>query len=126
VELEEERRLMYVGITRAKEKVYLCFTQQRNIFGSTQVNPPSRFLSEIPEHLMEKYEAQNFNREKNINSAIKNPNDIIEKFRDGEKVAHPDFGEGIVISTQENIITVVFKKFGIKKLAVEFAKLKKI
>lgn len=51
-ELEEERRLMYVGLTRAKEKVYLLYTEQRTIFGATQVNPPSRFLQEIPTHLI--------------------------------------------------------------------------
>ncbi|MCX6763956.1 MAG: UvrD-helicase domain-containing protein [Candidatus Moranbacteria bacterium] len=52
-EMEEERRLMYVGLTRAKEKVYLLFTMGRNIFGSTQSNPPSRFLDDIPSHLIE-------------------------------------------------------------------------
>lgn len=52
-EMEEERRLMYVGLTRAKEKVYLLYTEQRTIFGATQVNPPSRFLQEIPSHLIE-------------------------------------------------------------------------
>ncbi len=51
-EMEEERRLMYVGVTRAKEKVYLIFTQMRTIFGMTQVNMPSRFLSDIPPHLI--------------------------------------------------------------------------
>jgi len=50
----------------------------------------------------------------------------IENFRDGEKVKHSEFGEGVVISTQGDIITVAFKQKGIKKLALEFAKLKKI
>jgi len=52
-ELEEERRLMFVGLTRAKEKIYLTFALSRVSFGMTQVNPPSRFLGEIPEHLIE-------------------------------------------------------------------------
>jgi DNA helicase-2/ATP-dependent DNA helicase PcrA len=52
-ELEEERRLMYVGLTRAKEKAYLLYTEQRTLYGSTQANPPSRFLQEIPSHLIE-------------------------------------------------------------------------
>ncbi len=51
-ELEEERRLCYVGITRAKEKIFFSFALSRTRFGSTQMNPPSRFLGEIPEHLM--------------------------------------------------------------------------
>jgi len=52
-ELEEERRLCYVGLTRAKQKVFLSFALSRTQFGSTQINPPSRFLSEIPENLIE-------------------------------------------------------------------------
>ena len=52
-ELEEERRLMYVGLTRAKQNIYLTFALSRTSFGMTQVNPPSRFLGEIPEHLLE-------------------------------------------------------------------------
>ena len=50
-EVEEERRLCYVAVTRAKEKLILTFTKFRNIFGSTQANLPSRFLGEIPAHL---------------------------------------------------------------------------
>ena len=132
VEMEEERRLMYVGITRAKEKAYLCFTRQRNIFGSTQINPPSRFLSEIPEHLVEimdlRIEKENVDDylledEKKAYSQISIHK---SKFKDGEHVHHPEFGDGMVISTQDEIITVAFKKSGIKKLSLEFAPLKKI
>ena len=53
LEMEEERRLCYVGITRAKEYLYLTFTQRRTLYGSTQANPPSRFLADIPEELIE-------------------------------------------------------------------------
>jgi len=52
-QMEEERRLCYVGITRAKEKAYLTFTRQRKLWGQTMVNPPSRFISDIPDHLIE-------------------------------------------------------------------------
>lgn len=52
-QMEEERRLCYVGITRAKEKVYLSFCRQRHLWGQALVNPPSRFLADIPEHLIE-------------------------------------------------------------------------
>ena len=55
-ELEEERRLCYVGITRAKENLFLTCSKQRTIFGSTSYNPTSRFLNEIPEELLEGYE----------------------------------------------------------------------
>ncbi|MFH1182793.1 MAG: UvrD-helicase domain-containing protein [Candidatus Moraniibacteriota bacterium] len=57
-EMEEERRLCYVGITRAKRKVYLIRALRRHLFGSLQANPPSRFLSEIPEELVEEYKVQ--------------------------------------------------------------------
>jgi len=52
-EFEEERRLCYVGVTRAKENLYLLFTQRRMLFGKTQSNPPSQFLQDIPERLIE-------------------------------------------------------------------------
>ncbi|MCK5084542.1 MAG: UvrD-helicase domain-containing protein [Candidatus Pacebacteria bacterium] len=63
-EMEEERRLCYVGITRAKNKVHLIFARVRRIFGSTQANYPSRFISDIPEHLVEhKYQGYSYLRE---------------------------------------------------------------
>jgi DNA helicase-2/ATP-dependent DNA helicase PcrA len=123
-EMEEERRLMYVGITRAKEKVYLLFTEERNIFGSTQVNPPSRFLDEIPEHLVTRNlqpETQNYERKK-----VTGYNLQVTGFKDGDRVRHPQFGEGIVISIQDDIAVVAFKKAGLKKLALGIAPLKKI
>ncbi len=52
-ELEEERRLTYVGMTRAKQEVYLVLAFKRRLFGTSTVNPPSRFLSEIPQHLFQ-------------------------------------------------------------------------
>jgi DNA helicase-2/ATP-dependent DNA helicase PcrA len=125
-EMEEERRLMYVGITRAKEKVYLAFTRERNIFGSTQVNPPSRFLDDIPAHLLQnakdgKSKIQNPNFQSNSKSKIQN-----HGFEDGEHVVHPEFGEGMIVSITGDIATVAFKKAGLKKISLEFAKLKKI
>lgn len=146
LEMEEERRLMYVGVTRAKEKVYLLFTSQRNIFGSTQVNSPSRFLDDIPEHLIEKQEAvpsahsylstrkfpnkprkSLFKTKKfqesspSINHRSQNTN-----IKDGDRVRHDQFGDGLVISAQEDIIIVAFKKEGIKRLSTEHAPLEKI
>ena len=55
-EMEEERRLAYVGITRAQERLYLSHAWSRTLYGATQYNPPSRFLDEIPEHLVEAIE----------------------------------------------------------------------
>ncbi|HRY82499.1 MAG TPA: UvrD-helicase domain-containing protein [Candidatus Moranbacteria bacterium] len=125
-EMEEERRLMYVGITRAMEKVYLLFTVTRNIFGSTQINAPSRFLDDIPEHLMQNQESgiRNQEKEKNIpNSKFIIPN---SSFKDGDRVEHETFGEGLVVASQGDVITVAFSKAGLKKLASSIAPLKKI
>ncbi len=128
--LEEERRLMYVGLTRAKIKVYLLFTSERNIFGSTQVNAPSRFLDDVPPRLIENYEARSKNQKDKT---------IIEKkssdsrfmlhtscFKDGDCVYHEIFGNGRVVATQGDVITVAFKKAGLKKLSASIAPLKKI
>ena len=68
-ELEEERRLCYVAITRAKERLVLTFTKYRNIFGSIQTNLPSRFLGEIPAHLAS-FETNDINLEDNYEDKI--------------------------------------------------------
>ncbi|HBR79752.1 MAG TPA: ATP-dependent DNA helicase PcrA [Candidatus Moranbacteria bacterium] len=128
-EMEEERRLMYVGVTRAKEKVYLLFTNLRTIFGSTQSNTPSRFLDDIPTHLMDIATPEKNNFLDTI-FGKKNKKEILPKtpseFKDGEKVSHPEFGDGVVISSNPETITVVFRKAGIKKLSAAYANLKKL
>lgn len=126
-EMEEERRLMYVGITRAEEKVYLIFTNLRTIFGSTQVNPPSRFIADISEHLIESFEKPDnsfissiFKKEA-LNNKVKNKS----SYKDGDRVSHPEFGDGVIISSDKDQVTVVFRKVGIKKLSTLHAPLKK-
>lgn len=144
-EMEEERRLMYVGVTRAKEKVYLLFTNQRVIFGSSQANPPSRFLDDIPAHLMEQTQKEsvssklflpsNKSRPTRDELTYKSQNNFEPKnekkinagdFKDGDKVEHAHFGEGRVVSIQGDIATVAFKKSGLKKLSLSIALLEKI
>ena len=73
-ELEEERRLCYVGITRAKEHLYLTCSKQRTIFGSTSYNPVSRFLKEIPEDLLEGYKEAFGEEDNNKNQMFKDSN----------------------------------------------------
>ena len=73
-ELEEERRLCYVGITRAKEHLYLTCSKQRTIFGSTSYNPVSRFLKEIPEDLLEGYQEAFGEEDNNKNQMFKDSN----------------------------------------------------
>ncbi|OGI35472.1 MAG: hypothetical protein A2259_02495 [Candidatus Moranbacteria bacterium RIFOXYA2_FULL_43_15] len=136
-EMEEERRLMYVGVTRAKEKVYLLFTSERNIFGSTQINPPSRFLEDVPEHLITrnvelgtwnvKHETQNVDRGMRDKIASDARSTVgATRFKDGDRVSHEVFGEGMIVASQGEIITVAFGKAGLKKLSASIAPLRKI
>ena len=129
VEMEEERRLMYVGLTRAKEKIYLLFTRQRMLFGSTQMNSPSRFLEDIPEKLVTRSSYRETEQKifaSLLNKNLKKKKTSKSSFKGGEKVRHAEFGEGIVVSVVGDIVTVAFKKAGIKRLSAEYAKLKKV
>ncbi len=131
-ELEEERRLCYVGITRAKKRIYLLWAAVRNIFGSTRVNVASRFLGDIPAEL--KSDLSRFGLEESPD--VTSGKEKIEPrkgkkrekriFKDGQRVRHNIFGEGVVISTEGDIVTVAFMKAGVKKISIEFAELKKV
>jgi len=153
-EMEEERRLMYVGITRAKEKVHLLYAEQRMIFGSTQVNPPSRFLQEIPSQLISELErvssgmlAQRHtkktfyhfpvttgnassqkekNTEKSALNTEKFPTLSKDDVRPGDMVEHPQFGSGLIVSLSGTLATIAFKKSGVKKMMLGVAPLRKI
>ncbi len=124
-ELEEERRLCYVGMTRAKERLYLTYTWRRNLNGNTLFNSVSRFLSEIPKHLKEKVGIE---RGEEIPS-LDNRREKIEVIV-GDKIRHADWGIGVIlnkIDTENDIfITVDFKRVGLKKLSINFAPLEKI
>lgn len=148
-EMEEERRLLYVGITRAKERVFLIFARQRILFGSLKSNSPSRFIDDIPEHFLEiidkkreNFSFQNnrkvvdhfanldfgnsgFNLGKDLDDSVKFNKKSESKFRDGDKVFHDKFGEGILVSQNQEMYSVVFKKFGLKRLDRELAGLRK-
>jgi len=123
-ELEEERRLCYVGMTRAKERIYLTYAWRRNLNGNTLFNSVSRFISEIPKHLIKKADIEKGeetpsldNRRKKIEVAV------------GDKINHLDWGIGVILSkidTENDIfITVDFEGAGLKKLSVNFAPLEK-
>lgn len=130
-EMEEERRLAYVGITRAKKRIYLLWSVTRNIFGSLRVNVASRFLDDIPEELIEdKLETRSGKRDMGNRKRDKSAKNKKEKekyyFSDGQRVRHKTFGEGVVISTAGDIITIAFMKVGLKKLSADFAGLEKV
>jgi len=115
-ELEEERRLCYVGITRAKRKVYLIHARERLIYGSPQINPPSRFLDDLPPELTETITTTNRPVAVKLHYA--------DSLRPGAKVEHSQFGQGVIISRAADIVTVAFTNAGIKTLAAELARLK--
>ena len=125
-QMEEERRLMYVGITRAQEKVYLVFASQRNIFGSTQINIPSRFLEDIPEKILRQYKQKEGTILKN-KPYKKNKSTIEtkEKFKDGEYIFHENFGKGLIVASHGDILTVAFSLSGLKKISASFASIRK-
>ncbi len=113
--LEEERRLCYVGITRAKEKLYISNAKRRMLYGKDVINPPSRFIKEIDDSLLE-IENKNMFEEEKIDKKKYYRDDDVE-FHDGDIITHDVYGKGVIVSINGDIITVAFNKsYGIKKL----------
>ena len=146
-DMEEERRLCYVGITRAKKKLYLSAAKRRMMQGRTQFNKVSRFIDEIPEQLLQLDTGVNF-KEKRPDKALFSSNRS-NRFRKpyqaksftstkmdtlpydvGDMVKHIKFGKGkvleIVPGGRDYEVTVDFEKVGVKKMFASFAKLKKV
>jgi DNA helicase-2/ATP-dependent DNA helicase PcrA len=128
--LEEERRLCYVGITRAEERLYMTITRSRMLYGKTLSNSPSRFLADIPAHLVVGYESTlpGVSGSLDLNSVI--PSVAEESLSGylsvGDKVSHEDFGKGTVTAIDDDEVTVNFDDYGIKWLSLSYAKLKKL
>jgi len=120
--IEEERRLCYVGITRAKERLYLTNAKSRMLYGKDMMNPPSRFISEISSEYIE----SNIEKEeKKINKDLLYDSEN-EEYKSGEVVNHLSFGRGVVIGVDERFVTVAFnKRFGVKKFLKNYKGLKK-
>lgn len=122
-ELEEERRLCYVGITRAKKRLYFTRAWKRSLYGNTSYYMASRFIDEIPRQLLEegtedKIKAENPNRNANIN------------LKPQDRIIHSVWGEGIVLEIDGNdenaTISIDFPSEGIKHLVLGYAPIKKI
>ena len=148
-ELEEERRLCYVGMTRAKELLYMSSANSRLVFGRIEPRSESVFLSEIDERYRDIMDAannfglgNNFNSARRVNEAFRGfapgagqkkavpaakvaggSDNCAKSFSGGEKVKHKKFGEGTVLGVSESGVTVMFDKVGVKSLDPEFAKL---
>jgi len=124
-ELEEERRLCYVGMTRAMERLYLTYAWRRSLNGNTLFNSISRFYKEIPACLMEKV---NVNKIEEI--PVFNKREKIIEVSKGDQVRHADWGIGIILEKKETendvFLTVDFEKAGLKKLSMNYAPLEKV
>lgn len=116
--IEEERRLCYVAITRAKKNLWLLNAKRRMLFGQTQVNLPSRFIDEIDSKYLEIENETKSIFKKTTNFIKENMfNDNNVDYKEGDLVYHTDFKEGVVISVDKSIMTIAFKHpYGIKKL----------
>lgn len=139
-ELEEERRLAYVGITRAEEQLYLTHCWERTLFGRTNMNPKSRFLEEIPPELTvgqgpvkkaapvsTSYTA--FGTSPKAATTAANPT-AVKSFLLGDRVKHKKWGEGVIVKVKgegaDAELTVAFPSQGLKTLLAQFAPLEKI
>ena len=123
--IEEERRLCYVGITRAREKLYLTNAKRRMLYGRENINQPSRFINEIDEKYIE--EAENSVKEiKKIHRESMYTNDDTQ-YKNGDIVEHDTYGKGVVINCDKMIVTVAFNNnIGVKKLMKNHKSLKKV
>lgn len=126
--LEEERRLFYVGITRAIKKLYLTYAKERTVNGKTHKQSPSRFLREIPEELTDTYvpeiSKRSFARKASL---LLDRKSACEEqhldFKEGGTVYHKIFGKGTVESIEGNYITAHFQGFGKKTLSANYLSL---
>lgn len=152
-ELEEERRLCYVGITRAREQLYLTYANRRTLFGGIAYNAPSRFLKEIPRELFEysqkavKKTVSTYDpdepafrtrntpkpplwREAPVTPIAQRRQESSSEYKTGQKVKHPIFGIGVVItatlSKEDTLLEIAFPNVGVKKLLLSFAKIEKV
>ena len=150
-DMEEERRLAYVAITRAKKHLYLTNARQRMLFGQTQHNVTSRFMKEIGSELVEKHDnaaamKQQLEAEDKSVTEVRSatlqqqlarskktaggaPKETVA-YAAGEKVSHSIFGEGIIVSVKpmanDSMLEIAFDKVGTKKIMANYAKLKKL
>jgi len=132
-QLAEERRLCYVGMTRAMERLYLTYAEVRNVYGVDGFSPASRFLKEIPDEF--KYEirmaSENISKSKSFSPKIVGGTDHkVGGFALGDRVGHPSFGEGVILNYEGDgsnaRVQVNFDQEGTKWLVLSFAKLNKI
>jgi DNA helicase-2/ATP-dependent DNA helicase PcrA len=154
-QMEEERRLCYVGVTRAKEHLYLLYTFRRTLYGESEVREPSRFLLDIPAHLVRGLEKKRAVRQESLgleggrflgrtrtaftpfstggkprSSTVERPGPAVQRFQTGDEVQHTVFGKGMVIESKpagdDEQVTVAFAGAGLKRLMASLAPMEKV
>ena len=127
-EMEEERRLCYVGMTRAKEELYLSYATSRMLYGGVQHNPPSRFLAEIDGEFQADASC-GWQSAPDMPALPPKPSDeprYVPELNEGDGVKHQVFGVGTVLELEGDNATIYFKGKGSKKLNIAFAPLEKL
>jgi DNA helicase-2/ATP-dependent DNA helicase PcrA len=135
-EMMEERRLFYVGVTRAKDRLFLVYPQQRNAYGYLEPVEGSRFLADIPDEMLSAagrlrptrahapvtFRPERWQLEQQNEATILEP-----RYQPGMRVLHPTFGEGMVLNSRvdsdDEIVDVFFKEIGLKHIAASLARL---
>ncbi|MEJ8554615.1 DNA helicase PcrA [Tepidibacter sp. Z1-5] len=135
IELEEERRLCYVGITRAMKTLYMTYASSRTIYGKTNYSRISRFIGELPKECL-----KSLNKNEPESKILKKQNSLVEKYKQrnmekdtknidnkevvlGAKVKHPAFGTGTVVAQNGSTVSIAFENKGVKSINLEYVKL---
>ncbi len=123
--IEEERRLCYVGFTRAKERLYLTNAKKRMIYGKTNSNPPSRFINEISPDVLE-MSNYSIKEEKFVAKDNMYTDEVVE-YQKGDIVMHTIYGRGVVLDVDDKFVNIAFaRNFGVRKLMKNHKSLKKV
>ncbi|MBQ3474611.1 MAG: UvrD-helicase domain-containing protein [Bacilli bacterium] len=122
-ELEEERRLAYVAITRARKKLYIVNSRSRLLYGKVSSNVPSRFISEIGDELLDEEKKQKLYENKKID---KEKMLVDNDLKPGDLIDHEKYGKGVVLNIDGSIATISFSKSGVKKLLKNHKAIKKV
>jgi DNA helicase-2/ATP-dependent DNA helicase PcrA len=134
--MQEERRLLYVGITRAQDRLYLVYAQNRSLYGYSEPIEPSRYLEDIPAHLIDMmqpvrsgghsyrkaYRDERWQAQPALEASSTQP-----RFHPGLRVSHNVWGEGMVLNSRiqddDEIVDIFFENVGLKRVAASLAKL---
>ena len=138
--MQEERRLLYVGVTRAKDRLFLVYAQNRSAFGYPEPVDPSRFLSDIPDHLLDETSSMRTATPSRLDSyhlkttrweskRYGGSQGAAQKYFPGTHVLHPVWGDGMVLNSRiqddDEIVDIFFENVGMKRVAASLANLKK-